>query len=318
MPVTRRRLRMISRAVFDLTNLLALAALWSTSFLFVRIGVAEFGVVPMVALRVSIGATFLIALLIVRKGVKGKWRDSQRKLWPLFVLGVLNAAMPFCLFAYAVPALSVSLACVINATAPLWGALVAFLWLGDRPSIMRIAGIVLCFAGVTLMVGSQISATGSVADAAPCARTTALAAGAGLTATALLGIAANYTKRYLSDIDPLMIAAGSLVGASIVLLPLAAWAWPATPVSMRAWLAALALGVACTGVAYVLYFRLLNAGGPAQAMTATFVIPVFGILWDSLFLSLSISIWMMECCAIVLVGTVLATGLIERLRPQLS
>ncbi|MEJ2769245.1 DMT family transporter [Mycetohabitans sp. B46] len=309
---------MISQAVFNLANLLALAALWSTSFLFVRIGVAELGVVPMVALRVSIGATFLIALLIARKGVEGKWRDSQRKLWPLFVLGVLNAAIPFCLFAYAVPALSVSLASVINATAPLWGALVAFLWLGDRLSIMRITGIALCFAGVTLLVGNQVSATASIAGAAPYARDTALAAGAGLTATALLGIAANYTKRYLSDIDPLMIAAGSLVGASIVLLPLAAWAWPATPVSTQAWLAALALGVACTGVAYVLYFRLLIAGGPTHAMTATFVIPVFGMLWDSLFLSLSISISMMEGCAIVLVGAVFATGLVERLRPQPS
>ncbi|WP_323073603.1 DMT family transporter [Mycetohabitans endofungorum] len=309
---------MISRSVFNVANLLALAALWSTSFLFVRIGVADFGVVPMVALRVLIGATFLIALLITRKGVEGKWRDSQRKLWPLFMLGVLNAAMPFCLFAYAVPALSVSLASVINATAPLWGTLVAFLWLGDRPSIMRVSGIALCFAGVTLLVGNQISATSGIAGAAPCAQATALAAAAGLTATALLGIAASYTKRYLSDIDPLVIAAGSLVGASIVLLPLAAWAWPATPISMQAWLAALALGVACTGVAYVLYFRLLTAGGPTHAMTATFVIPVFGILWDSLFLSLSISIKMMEGCAIVLIGTVFATGLIERLRSQPS
>lgn len=76
---------------------------------------------------------------------------------------------------------------------------------------------------------------------------------------------------------------------------------------MQAWLAALALGVVCTGVAYVLYFRLLTAGGPAHAMTATFVIPVFGIIWESLFISVSISIWMMEGCAIVLVGTVFAT-----------
>ncbi|WP_353615406.1 DMT family transporter [Burkholderia sp. b14] len=131
-------------------------------------------------------------------------------------------------------------------------------------------------------------------------------------------MAANYTKQYLSGVDSLTVACGSMVGASIALLPLAAWGWPAAPVSTHAWLAVLALGVACTGIAYRLYFHLLATAGPARAMTVTFVIPVFGILWGALFLAESVSMRMIEGCGVVLIGTALAAGLIKRLRTQES
>ncbi|MCX4165944.1 MULTISPECIES: DMT family transporter [Paraburkholderia] len=294
----------------NLIQLLVLAALWGASFLFIRVGVTDFGVAPLMALRVGIGAVFLLAVMIMRRPVRESLHTLRTRAWPLLVVGVLNSAAPFCLFAYAELTLSAGVTSVINATAPLWGALVAYLWVKDKLSMLRVLGLVVGFAGVLMLVWDQI-ATPHGAAATP--TTTALAAAAGLGATLLYGIAANYTKRYLTGIDPLTIAAGTMTGATIVLLPLAILWWPATPISHTAWGAVLALGIACTGIAYMLYFHLIAVTGPARAITVTFVVPIFGILWGMLFLHESVSIGMIEGCAVILAGTALATGVIKRI-----
>jgi drug/metabolite transporter (DMT)-like permease len=104
-----------------------------------------------------------------------------------------------------------------------------------------------------------------------------------------------------------------MTGATVVLLPLAVIFWPAAPVSLHAWGAVIALGVACTGVAYMLFFHLLATVGPARTITVTFVIPIFGILWGALFLGESVSPGMLEGCVVILIGTALATGVIKRI-----
>ncbi len=193
---------------------------------------------------------------------------------------------------------------------PLWGALVGFLWLRDRLSALRTVGLVIGFLGVLMLVWDQIAAPNGSA-ATPLS--TALAAAAALGATLLYGIAANYTKRHLTGVDALTVATGTMTGATIVLLPLAVIYWPAAPISLHAWGAVIALGVACTGVAYMLFFHLIAVVGPARTITVTFVIPIFGILWGALFLGESVSPGMLEGCAVILVGTALATGVIKRL-----
>ncbi|MDI9653618.1 DMT family transporter, partial [Burkholderia cenocepacia] len=233
----------------------------------------------------------------------------RRHAWPLFVVGALNSGIPFCLFAFAELTLSAGVTSVINATTPLWGALVAYLWLKDKLSLPRALGLVIGFAGVLTLVWNQIAnAHGDTGAGA-----TALAAAAALGATLLYGIAANYTKRKLSGVDPLVNAAGSMIGSTILLLPFAIATWPAAPVGVHAWGAVLALGVACTGIAYFIFFYLIAHIGPARAITVTFVIPVFGLLWGALFLGEHVSAVMIEGCAIVLVGTALATGVIKRI-----
>jgi drug/metabolite transporter (DMT)-like permease len=101
-----------------------------------------------------------------------------------------------------------------------------------------------------------------------------------------------------------------------VLLPFAVLWWPATPASAQSWGAVIALGVACTGVAYMLFFHLIAVTGPARAITVTFVIPVFGILWGAVFLGEAISLGMIAACAVILVGTALATGMVKRRAPR--
>ncbi|HEY3540245.1 MAG TPA: DMT family transporter [Trinickia sp.] len=294
-----------------LVQLLALAAVWGASFLFIRVGVAEFGVAPLMALRVGIGALFLLGMTVARGAPQEVLRVLSARAWPLFVVGVLNSAAPFCLFAFAELTLTAGTTSVINATTPLWGALVAYVWLRDRLTVLRTLGMAIGFAGVVTLVWDQIASSHDALGPTPLA--TALAAAAAMGAALLYGIAANYTKRRLTGVDAMAIATGSMVGSTLALIPFAIATWPAHSVSASAWGAVLSLGVVCTGVAYFIYFHLLNVAGPARAMTVTFVIPVFGILWGALFLHEAVSPAMLAGCAIVLVGTALATGAVKRI-----
>jgi drug/metabolite transporter (DMT)-like permease len=295
----------------NLLQLIVLAALWGASFLFIRVGVAEFGVAPLMAVRVGIGALFLLAMLIARRPIAQTARTMRERALPLFIVGILNSAAPFCLFAFAELTLSAGATSVINATTPLWGALVAYLWLKDRLTTMRTIGMAIGFAGVLVLVWNQIAPSHDASAALPVQGL--LAAAAALLASALYGVAANFAKRHLMDVDPMTNAAGSMIAATIALAPIAFFTWPAAHVSRDAWHAVLALGIGCTGIAYFLYFRLVAAAGPARAMTVTFVIPLFGILWGALFLHEHVSLVMLEGCAVVLLGTALATGVIKRI-----
>lgn len=294
----------------NLLQLIILAALWGASFLFIRVGVTDFGVAPLMALRVGIGALSLAMVLVVRRPLRESLATLRSRAVPLVIVGILNSAAPFCLFAYAELTLSAGVTSVINASTPLWGALVAFLWLKDRLSALRSLGLVVGFLGVLMLVWDQIASPHG-GGATPL--TTALAAAAALGATLLYGIAANYAKRHLSGVDALTVATGTMTGATVVLLPLAVIYWPAAPISLNAWGAVIALGVACTGIAYMLYFHLLAAIGPAKTITVTFVIPIFGILWGALFLGESVSPGMLEGCVVILIGTALATGVVKRI-----
>jgi drug/metabolite transporter (DMT)-like permease len=295
-----------------LVLLLVLAALWGASFLFIRVGVAEFGVAPLMALRVSIGAAFLVAMVVAR-GAKSRastLATLRARALPLFTVGVLNSAAPFCLFAFAELTLSAGTTSVINATTPLWGALIAYIWLGERLTWVRTLGMALGFAGVVTLVWDEI-AMPHAGSATPLQM--ALAAAAATAAAFLYGIAANFAKRRLMGVDALTVATGSMIGSTVALVPFAIATWPTAPVSALAWGAVLSLGVGCTGIAYFIYFYLLNTAGAARAMTVTFVIPVFGILWGTLFLNERVTPVMLEGCMIVLIGTALATGLVKRI-----
>lgn len=277
-----------------------LAALWGASFLFIRVGAHAFGPVPLMAVRIGIAAVFLAIVLAAKRG----FGRMAGKLAPLVAVGVLNQALPFCLFAYAELTLPAGVTSVINATTPLWAALVAFLWIGDRLSAPRVAGLFIGFAGVLILVWKDLRGLRGLSDGA-------LAPLAVLAATLLYGIAANFTKKYLAGVDPLAIATGSMIGAALALLPFAFVYWPAAPVPPVAWGAVIALGVACTGVAYIVYFHLIATAGPARAVSVTFLIPVFGILWGALFLDEAVTPAMLAGGAVVIAGTILASGVLR-------
>ena len=285
----------------DLVDLVILGAIWGASFLFMRVAAPVFGAIPLIAARVGIGAIFLLTVMVRRGGLHPLYEHAAR----LTVLGALNSAIPFSLFAYAVLSVTAGFASVLNATTPLFGALVAFVWLRDRPAPMRIAGLIIGFAGVLVLVWGRLSVPDEGGG---------LAVLAGLCAALLYGIAANYTKKQLGGVDSLVIATGSLIAATAILVPLAVLSWPETPPDTASWVSAALLGVICTGIAYILYFRLLNRLGPSKTLAVTYLIPAFGVLWGYLILHEPITASMLVGCSVILTGTTLATGLLPAWR----
>jgi drug/metabolite transporter (DMT)-like permease len=286
----------------SLLDFLLLAAIWGGSFLFMRLAVVDLGPIPTAALRVGIAAAFLLPLVLWR-GLGPQLRLHWRKI---FVIGVLNSALPFALFAFAVTTITTGLSAILNATVPLFGALVAWLWLNDRPGASRALGLVIGFAGVALLGWNGSSFRVDTAVAAP-----GWAVLASLAATLCYALAASATKKHLTGLPPLVTAAGSQLGATLVLALPAAWLWPAKMPGATAWLALIAVGVVCTGIAYVLYFRLIEEAGPARALAVTFVLPVFALLYGVLFLDEVVTAWMLVCGAVILCGTALSTGLLK-------
>lgn len=284
----------------DALTLVALAALWGASFLFMRLGARDFGPVALAALRVAIASAVLLPLLAAR----GEWPALRRHWRAVLAVGVLSSALPFVLFGHAALTLGAGTMSIFNATTPLWGALVAWLWLRDALAPLRIAGLALGFAGVLGLAWSQ-------AGAAAGGGANALAIAAALGATLSYGVAASATKRHLTGVAPVALAAGSQLGAAAVLAVPALLAWPAAAPSSTAWTAVAGLGVLSTGVAYILFFRLIARIGPANAIAVTYLIPVFAMLWGWLLLGERVTAPMFAGAAVVLAGTALATGVVR-------
>ena len=288
------------------TDFILLAAIWGASFLFTRLGTVEFGALPTAAIRVVVAAAFLLPLLWLR----GLAPQLRRHWKSVFLIGVFNSGIPFACFAFALLSITTGMTAILNATVPLFGALIAWTWLKDRPTVSRALGLAIGFAGVALLAWDKASFKPDASGVAP-----GWAVLACLLACLCYGVAATATKRYLGGVPALVTATGSQVGATLALVLPALWFWPAHVPSLKAWLSLVALGVLCTGIAYVLYFRLIEQAGPARAMAVTFVIPVFAVFYGVLFLAEPVTGEMLLCALVIVFGTALSTGLLKMKRP---
>jgi len=278
----------------SLVKLIALAAIWGSSFLFMRIAAPVLGPVVLITLRVLLGALFLLGLAIVQKkglDVRAHWKH-------LLILGLLNTALPFTLFAFAAETLPASLLSILNATAPIWGAMVSALWLRTPFTLKSAAGLLLGIAGVAILVGIDGTAMSTV---------TVIAIIAGLAAGLCYGIASVYAKQAKS-VEPFANAHGSLWAAVLWMAPAAPFFPPAAAPTMMVVVSVLALGILCSGVAYSLYFKLIEEIGAAPALSVGFLIPVFGVLWGALVLHEPVTLRTVLGGLVVLVGTALITG----------
>ena len=285
-----------------LIDLLLLAALWGASFLFMRIGAAEFGALPTAAVRVGIAALFLLPLLFLR----GNGPDLARHWKASLAIGVVNSALPFAMYCYALLTINTGLAAVLNATVPMFGALVAWAWFGDRPDGSRLLGLLIGFTGVALLAGGSAGLAAGADGNSPL-----LAVLACLVACLSYGISASATRRFLTGVPALATATGSQIGAALALALPAIWLWPAQTPSLKAWGALLAVGVFCTGLAYILFFRLIANAGPAKALTVTFLVPVFALFYGVIFLGEPITPWMLGCAVVIVCGVALSAGLVR-------
>jgi drug/metabolite transporter (DMT)-like permease len=212
---------------------------------------------------------------------------------------VTNSAVPFCLLAYAALSVNAGMDSILNATTPLWAALIASAGFQVSLGRQQIFGLLTGFAGVVVLVWDSLSAGSAGVP---------LAIAAALLAALFYGFAVNYSKRHLAGVKPQIVAFGSQCFATLVLWPLAATCWPRHAISASIWGCVVALGVVCTAVAYLLFFRLIERAGSAYAASVTFLIPVFGVLWGAALLGEKVTLLMLTGCLIVLAGTAIASG----------
>ena len=286
----------------DLAELLLLGALWGASFLFMRMGAPELGPIALVFVRVAGAAAMLVPILMWQR----QWPALRRHWRPIALVGVINSALPFLCFAIAAQALTAGLMGVFNATAPIWTALIAWWWLGDRPAAVRALGLAIGLAGAIGLAWSHADVKAGAGAITPLIGIAACTA-----ATVLYGISANFSRQRLVGVPPMATAAGSQLSAAAVLLVPALWAWPTRAVSTAAWGSAIALALLCTGVAYVLFFRLIAHAGATNAMTVTFLIPAFAMAWGWLVLAERPGWDMWVGAAVILFGTALTIGLMR-------
>ena len=278
----------------DVARLLTLAGLWGGSFAFMRVAVPALGPVWLAFLRVALAFAALFAFAAVQGSVP-RLREHWRGY--LFV-GIVNSALPFLLFCYAEQYVSASTAAILNATSPFFGAIVAALWLREPLTLRQLAGMGLGLSGVALLVGWQPE---------PLSGLVLVATLACLAAALCYGVASVYAKVRMAAVPSSAIALYSQLAATIALAPAAAASALPAPPSLLVTVNVLALAFASTAFAYRLYFRLIADVGPARALTVTFLIPLFGVLWGAAFLGEPLAGNTLSGCALILWGTWIAT-----------
>jgi drug/metabolite transporter (DMT)-like permease len=272
----------------DVARLVALAAIWGGSFMFIRITAPVIGPAATADWRMLV-AGIALAVYFRFVGFDPQWRRHGAQY---VLVGVMNSAAPFLLYAYAALELSAGLMAVLNATSPMFGALLSALFLSERLSARRVAGLVLGIAGVALVSRPESGAGW-------------MGIGAALGASLLYGLTGVYLRRFAKDVPSRGMAVGTQLSGGLLLLPLVAVLPPPEPVTAIVAASVLVLGLVCGAVAYLLYFRLIADIGPTRALTVTYLIPIFGVLWGALFLGESLSIAMLAGAALVILGTLL-------------
>jgi drug/metabolite transporter (DMT)-like permease len=284
-------------------RLVLLGAIWGASFLFLRMAVPEFGAPALIEVRLLLAALLLAGVAAFSKrplNWSANWRHYA-------IVGIMNTGAPFLLFAYAAGTLPASLLSVFNSLAGIFGAGIAAVWVKAPVTRSAALGLASGLLGVVVLAGDHFSA--AAITEAPL--DVALALGAATLAPFLYGLAGVYIKKSAATADSFSTAHGSLWTSALFAAPFLVLFPPAAAPGALSWSAALALGVICTGVAYMLYFRLIADLGAMRAMTVGFLIPVFGVVWGVVFLSEPITPALVGGGALIVLGTALATGAVK-------
>lgn len=276
-------------------ELLLLSAIWGSSFLFLRIASPAFGPIFLIEMRVLSGLLVLLPVFFVMR----KYQEFKLHWKMILLVSLLNMAIPFCFFAYSALNMGAGLLSIMNATVPIFTAMVGFLYFRQRLSQLGFAGLAVGLLGVAILMSESRAESGITSD---------LAIPAALFASILYGIAINLAAHKLQGVSGITITTGSLFFSSAILLPLAIRSRPEVIPEGVIWLSVLSLGIVCTGVGYVLFYRLIAEIGSQRAITTTYLIPLFSIFWGSLFLGETLTVAMFLGGVTVLLGVALTTG----------
>jgi drug/metabolite transporter (DMT)-like permease len=289
-----------------LVMLLALGAIWGASFMFIKIGDRELHPITVVGFRMGLGALTLVPIVLVTVGGTRTLRELRAAAWPLIVTGLLNSAIPIFAITWAETRIDSGLTAIIQASAPLFAALLALRFSHDeRVRGLPLAGLVVGFAGVALLVGGgpggEITAALAVVFSAIC-----------------YAAAALYAGRRLRGTSPLVTALGTLIAATIATLPIALLQLPSHMTGWKVTASVLTLGIAGTGVAYVLYYGLIAGAGASRAILITYLVPTFALVYGAVLLGEPVTAAAVGGLVLVLAGVGLGTGALHLGRRRLA
>ena len=282
-----------------LAMLLALAAVWGASFMFIKIGDRELQPITLVGFRMALGALTLVPIVLVKVGARRTLRELRAAAGPLIVTGLINSAIPIFAITWAETRLDSGLTAIIQASAPLFTALLALRFSrGDRVRGSRLAGLVVGFAGVALLVGGrpsgQIVAALAVVFSAVC-----------------YAAAALYAGRRLRGVSPLVTALGTLAAATLATLPVGLFQLPSHMTSWKVTASVVTLGIAGTGLGYILYYALIAGAGASRAILITYLVPTFAVVYGAVLLSEPVTAAAVGGLVLVLAGVGLGTGAVR-------
>ena len=289
-----------SFSIVDLGSLLYLGAVWGAAFLFFRIAAPQVGAVWAAEIRLANGAALLLAIAGPRTAAAMRGRVLS-----FVLLGALFAAIPFTLISYATVTLHAGFTSLLAAATPLFTAVIALAFMGQRINLRVAAGLAIGVLAVIVLVGWSPLEPGI---------TTLLAVAAGLGAPASYAVAGNYVRAKLADVPPLELATGMLTTGALVVLPVALLTgMPATP-QLDGLVALIAVGTVSTAFAWPIFFRVLRRTTPVAASTVTFIVPAFGVVWSAILLAEPVGAGLLIGFGLILLSLVLVLGIVPSMR----
>lgn len=280
----------------DTALLILLAAIWGSSFIFMRATADVFGPIALIAVRIGVAALFLLIFLLQKKH-RQEFLDHWRIL---LMVGSMNSAIPFSFLAYASLSLSAGTVSILNAMTPIFTAAIAHLWLKDKMTRSQFMGLTISVSGLIFLVWDKV--TWSIQSWLPLL--------AGISAAFLYGVSSTTTKKYLNGVSVMTSTAGSLFFSAMLMLIISFFFLPDFhKISTINWLYAITLGILCTAIAFIIYFNLVKSIGPARTASVTFLIPIFAFLWGYILLDEVVTTRMWIATGIILCGMTLVLQL---------
>jgi len=286
----------------NIFDFLLLGALWGMSYVFIRLTVGTVAPIVMVESRLLIGAICIGVFSLFIQSWRVNLVPFKKDLPRITLISIFNSVLPFAFFAYSMQYLNAGVGGILNSVSPIWSAIIGALWLKERLNISRICGLMLGCAGIVFLMWGKAHFSEDGLG---------LAVLASVCLTLSYGIASNMIKVYGQGIPTNCLTFSSLaIGALILLIP-ALQQLPEVALSTSVWVGILGLGIGSTAIGYILFFRLIEDTSPSIAISVTFLVPVFSILWGTVFLDEVPTMRMLIGGLIIVLGTALAVGFIQ-------
>ena len=269
-----------------------LGALWGSAFMFIKVATPEFGPIALVNTRLLIASLIFLPILLQKKYI-----HLLKPIWKqVLVLSIMNNAIPFTLFSYASFGADSNILAILNATTAFNTMIIAYLWIGESVSLKQLFGLILGFIGIFILVNPQNSDT------------TLIASLSALLAAFFYSYSTVYIQRQSVNANKMVLIGWSIVFSAVFMIPVSIFNLPETMPSASAIGSAFWLGAVSTGLGFLGYVRLIDKIGAVKTSTVAYFLPVFGIIWGSIFLDEKITSTIILGCLIVLIGIYLSNS----------